>query len=143
MRAQASPRDEVRHDAPRPINDIALRRQNEQMRLELERLDLESQPRHRRLTDSQVMGELTRYCPSGESPCSVEPPTALLQEAAHHLSVVPNDADVHVLQVFRRQVRQDVLVDRVLAEGRLIFTKAETSEPSTDINGGGLTTHGS
>lgn len=73
----------IRHGAPRPINDIALRRQNEQMRLEPERLGVERQPRYRRLTDSQVMGELTLYCPSGDPPCSVEPPTELLLEAAH------------------------------------------------------------
>ena len=38
---------------------------------------------------------------------------------------------------------QDLLVDRVLAESRLIFTKAETSEPRPDINGGALAGYGS
>jgi hypothetical protein len=48
---------------------------------------------------------------------------------------VPDDADTHVLEVFRRQVRQDLLVDRVLTEDRIVFTKAEASEPDSDING--------
>jgi hypothetical protein len=56
---------------------------------------------------------------------------------------MPNDADAHILKVFRRQVRQDLLIDRVLAEGRLILTKAQVSEPRTDINGGARAGHGS
>jgi len=57
------------------------RQQNEMMRLEIERLDLEQQLRFRRATDSQVEQELARYCPNGEPPCWQTPPSALLQEA--------------------------------------------------------------
>jgi hypothetical protein len=46
---------------------------------------------------------------------------------------VPDGADAHVLQVFRRQVRQDLLADRVLAEGRIILTTAKVSEPRPNI----------
>jgi hypothetical protein len=60
----------------------AQRHQNEAMRLELERRDLEDQLRYRNATDPQIMGELARYCPpNGEPPCSSEPPQSLLQEA--------------------------------------------------------------
>ena len=56
---------------------------------------------------------------------------------------MPHNADAQVLQVLCRYVGQNCVVDRVLAESRLIFTKAETSEPGTDINGGALAGHGS
>ena len=48
----------------------------------------------------------------------------------------------HVLEVIRCQVRQDLLVDRVLAEGALIFTKAKVLEPRPDIDGRALACHG-
>jgi hypothetical protein len=64
------------------LQEDAQYRQNERMLLELQRLDLEEQLRYRRLTDGQVMGELARYCLSGEPPCSPPPPARLLQEAA-------------------------------------------------------------
>ena len=64
------------------IEQNAQRQQNERMRLELERLDLERQLRYRRLTDSQLMGELTRYCQNGASSCIQPPPNSLLREAA-------------------------------------------------------------
>jgi len=51
------------------------------MLLETQRLNLEEQLRYRRLTDAQVMGELARYCRSGQPPCSPPPPPGLLQEA--------------------------------------------------------------
>jgi hypothetical protein len=57
----------------------AQRRNNEATRLELERRDEEH---YQRATNQQVMGELMRYCPSGEPPCPRKPPQALLQEAS-------------------------------------------------------------
>ena len=60
-----------------------LRKRNEDMRLELERLDLERQLQYRRLSNEALMAELLRYCPTGEPPCSQPPPDLLLQEAAH------------------------------------------------------------
>lgn len=65
------------------LQEDAQRRENQRMRLELERLDLEKQLMYRRQTDSQLMEELMRYCPSGEPPCIQSPPAALLQEAGH------------------------------------------------------------
>jgi hypothetical protein len=67
----------------RHLESDAQRRQNEAMHLELERLDLERQLRYRRLSDTQIMGELARYCPKGEPPCNPSPPDSLLQEAAN------------------------------------------------------------
>jgi hypothetical protein len=43
----------------------------------------------------------------------------------------------------RRQVRNDLLADHVVAEDRLIFTKAEASELGTEIDGRALAGHGS
>jgi hypothetical protein len=60
----------------------AQRHRNEAMRLELERRDLEDQLRYRRATNEQIAGEMARYCPNGEPPCSMQPPQSLLQEAA-------------------------------------------------------------
>ena len=38
--------------------------------------------------------------------------------------------------VFRRQVRQDLLVDRVLAECRLLLPEAKAPQPTSDVHGG-------
>jgi hypothetical protein len=65
----------------RSMEHNAIRRRNETMRLELERLDLEEQLRYRRMSDFQVSGELGRYCPTGEPPCHPPPPPSLVQEA--------------------------------------------------------------
>jgi hypothetical protein len=59
----------------------AQRRQNEAMRLELERRDLESQLRYQRMSDRDLMNSLTRYCPHVDAPCDRAPPV-LVQEAA-------------------------------------------------------------
>jgi hypothetical protein len=48
---------------------------------------------------------------------------------------MPNCRDADLLQRLVREARKNRLVNLVLAERRLIFTKAETSEPGTDING--------
>jgi hypothetical protein len=64
------------------IEQDQLRQQNETMRLESERLDLEQHLRFRRETDSELMDDLATYCPNGEPPCSLAPPDALVREAA-------------------------------------------------------------
>jgi hypothetical protein len=59
-----------------------LRQQNEMMRLELDRLDLEEQLRYRRASDAAIQQTMSRYCPpAGEPPCRAQPPQALLNEA--------------------------------------------------------------
>jgi hypothetical protein len=49
-----------------------------------------------------------------------------------------NNADAHVLKVLRRQVWQDLLVDGVLAECRLILLQAKAPQPTPDIHVGVL-----
>lgn len=71
------------HLLQQQIQQDTQRRQNEAMRLELERLDLQRQLYYRRLTDSQIMEDLTRYCPNGAHSCIQPPPNSLLQEAAN------------------------------------------------------------
>jgi hypothetical protein len=66
----------------REVEQDQLRQENEMRRLEIERLDLEQQLGFRRATDDEIMHELSRYCPTGEPPCSQAPPDALLREAA-------------------------------------------------------------
>ena len=51
---------------------------------------------------------------------------------------MPNCRNAEVFNVLRRQVWQDRVVDVVLAECRLILTKAKVSEPRPDINGSAL-----
>src|SRR5262245_22684043 len=59
----------------------AARQQNEMMRLELERRDLERKLQLSRASDRQVWDALTRYCPAGNPPCPYQPPDSLLDEA--------------------------------------------------------------
>ncbi len=47
---------------------------------------------------------------------------------------MPDDADAHILKVFRRQLRQNVLVDLVLAEYRLIPLEAEAPQPTAEVH---------
>jgi hypothetical protein len=49
-------------------------------------------------------------------------------------AAVPHNGNAEVLQVLRGQVRQDRLVDFVLAERRLIPLKAEAPQPTPDIH---------
>jgi hypothetical protein len=48
---------------------------------------------------------------------------------------VPYNPDPQVLQILHRQIQQDGIVGLVLAESRLILTKAQASEPHSDIDG--------
>lgn len=66
----------------RQVQHDELRRQNDDMRLEIERRDLEQELRFRQETDSQIANELARYCPAAGAPCLQRPPDALLREGA-------------------------------------------------------------
>ena len=57
-------------------------------------------------------------------------------DGVEKLPAVPDNADAKILQVFRRQVRQDHVVDCVLAEHRLILSKAKAPQPTTDVHNG-------
>ena len=47
---------------------------------------------------------------------------------------MPECRDAKLLQVFRRQVREDRFVNLVLAERSLIFTKAKAPQPHHDVH---------
>jgi hypothetical protein len=65
----------------RQMQQYELNRQNQTMRLELERRELEEKLRLSRASDRQIAEELVRYCQNGEPPCWRTPPVALLDEA--------------------------------------------------------------
>ena len=66
----------------RQMQQYELSHQNQMMRLELERRELEERLRLSRASDRQIAEELTRYCQNGEPPCRRTPPVTLLEEAA-------------------------------------------------------------
>lgn len=66
----------------REMQQADVRQQNEMMRLEIERRNLEQQLQLGRATDSQIAQELSRYCPLAGQQCLQAPPSALLQEAS-------------------------------------------------------------
>ena len=49
---------------------------------------------------------------------------------------MPDDSDAQILQVFRRQVRHDRLVDAVLAEHSLVLSEAQAPQPDHDVHDG-------
>jgi hypothetical protein len=49
---------------------------------------------------------------------------------------MPDKYDAKILQVLRRQTRQDRVVDLMLAECRLIFFEAKPPQPTHDVHGG-------
>ena len=51
---------------------------------------------------------------------------------------MPDAADIQILQVLHRQIRQDSLIDMVFAECRLVLFEAEAPQPTRDIHGGVL-----
>jgi hypothetical protein len=76
---------------PQAVMDMLLKRgmqqyelshQNQMMRLESERRELEEKLRLSSTSDRQVAEELARYCQNGEPPCWRRPPVILLDEAA-------------------------------------------------------------
>src|SRR5260221_11252729 len=53
-----------------------------------------------------------------------------------------DSVDTQLFQVLRRQARQDRIVDRVLAECRLILFEAEAPQPTPDVHSGVLNSAG-
>ena len=49
---------------------------------------------------------------------------------------MPNGRDAKLLQVLRRQAREDRLVDLVLAECRLVLPEAQAPQPDHDVHDG-------
>ena len=49
---------------------------------------------------------------------------------------MPQRRDAKLLQVFSRQVRQDRLVDVVLAEHSLVLSEAKAPQPDHDVHDG-------
>jgi hypothetical protein len=48
---------------------------------------------------------------------------------------MPDRPDAKLLQVLRRQTREDGVIDVILAERRLIFFKAKSPQPNSDLHG--------
>ena len=57
-------------------------------------------------------------------------------DGVEQLTAMPDKSDTKVLQVLRRQVRQDRVVDLILAECRLILFEAKPPQPTSDVHGG-------
>lgn len=76
---------------PQSVLDSLIRRQSE----ELGRRDAERQQQqarelfYARLSDGQVMEQLTSFCPTGAPPCRQPPPTELVQEAMRRGLISP------------------------------------------------------
>ena len=51
------------------------------------------------------------------------------------LAPVADDRDAEILQIFGRQARQEVAVDRVIAERRFVLPETEILEPGRDVHG--------
>jgi hypothetical protein len=87
-----SPQDILNGLIQRQMQEQDQRHNNEMMRLELERQELQQRlqerERYKRLSDQQIMAELSRYCPSGEPPCQARPPETLLKEAGRRRLIV-------------------------------------------------------
>ena len=56
--------------------------------------------------------------------------------SVQQLTPMSDKSDAKILQIFRRQTRQDRVVDLIFAEGRLIFFEAEFPQPISDVHGG-------
>ena len=61
-------------------------------------------------------------------------------EGVEQRTAVADDANAQILQVLRRQVRENLLGDLVLAERRLIPFEAQAPQPIPDIHDGVLVT---
>jgi hypothetical protein len=60
-------------------------------------------------------------------------------DRVEQLTAMPYKLDPEVLQVLRRQARQDRLIDLVVAEVRLILFEAEPPQPTSDVHHGQFT----
>jgi len=67
------------------------------------------------------------------------------QAVRWHRAASGGDTDTdnaHLLQVLLRQACQDLFVDFVLAESRLVLFEAEAPQPAPDVNSHALAGHG-
>jgi len=60
-----------------------------------------------------------------------------VRDRRQHLAPIVDDGDADILQVLRRQLRQDLAIDLVLAKRGLVLSEAETSQPPPDALGEG------
>jgi hypothetical protein len=63
-------------------------------------------------------------------------------DGVEQLTAVSNNAYAEILQVLCRQARQDRLVDRILAECRLILSEVKAPQPTSEVHIGSLTSPG-
>ena len=60
------------------------------------------------------------------------------RDGVEQLAAMPDDRDAQIVDVLRRQARQDRFVDRVVAERSLVLVEAEASQPTPDVHVGAL-----
>src|SRR5437660_8860311 len=63
-------------------------------------------------------------------------------DGVEQLAAVPDNTYAKILQVLRCQVRQDRVIDRVLAECGLILSEAKAPQPTPDVHHRALTPAG-
>ena len=56
-------------------------------------------------------------------------------DRVEEFSPVADDRDAEIFQIFGRQARQEVAVDRVVAERRFVLPETEVVEPGRDVHG--------
>ena len=86
-------------------------------------------------SSGEALGVLDEVAASAEGACAL----ASLRRAAiasRSFTAMPECRDAKLLQVFRRQVRQDRLVNLVLAERSLILSEAKAPQPDHDVHDG-------
>src|ERR1700739_321755 len=57
------------------------------------------------------------------------------EEGGEQLATTPDKSDAKLLQVLRRQPRQDAVVDLIIAECCLILFEAKPPQPTSEIHG--------
>src|SRR6266567_7721476 len=63
-------------------------------------------------------------------------------DGVEQLAAMPDNTYAKILEVLRCQVRQDRVIDRVLAECSLILSEAKAPQPTSKVHGGALTPPG-
>ena len=61
------------------------------------------------------------------------------RDRVEQLTAVSDQSDTEIFQVFCRQARQDRVVDRVVAECRLILSEVKASQPTSNVHNRALT----
>src|SRR4029079_448360 len=59
-------------------------------------------------------------------------------DGVEQLAAMPDKSNTKILQVLRRQTRQDRVIDLVLAEGCLIMFEAKLPQPTSEVHGAPL-----